>query len=110
MSYSNKFYEVSALLGCGLSVQTICERTGISFDDLCHLAEEYNELKIQLERWYPRYDFNVLPEDEPEQKQETVNDKVTETDITDIKEEEDEGTEGISAGKQVSRKPKGKSK
>ena len=101
MSYSNKYYEVMSLLGCGYSVQTICDKASLTYDELCNLAEEYNELKIELIKWFPRYDFMVKPK---EKKEKTV--KQTESD--EVKEEENGE---ISTGKQSKqRSAKGKSK
>lgn len=100
MSYSNKFYEIMKLLGCGNSVATVCNKAGISFEELCEEAEKYNELKIELERWYPRFDFTVKPK---EKKEETV--KQTQSDS--VKEEKDD----VSGGKQSKQgQAKGKSK
>lgn len=51
------------LLGTGLSVQTLCDRAGITFEDLCDLAAEYPDLGIELGRWYKKYDFTSKPKD-----------------------------------------------
>lgn len=96
MSLRSKYYEVMGLIGTGLSVQTICDRAGLTFDELCEVCAEHTDLEIELKKWFPKYDFTVK-----------VNDKVTET---DIKEESDEGSERVSTRKQISGKPKGKSK
>ena len=96
MSSKNKYYEVRDLIGCGYSVQSICDKAELTFDELCNLCAEHHDLEIELKRWFPKYDFTVK-----------VNDKMTET---DIKEETDEGSEGVSTRKQISGKPKGKSK
>lgn len=50
---------VLELLGQGLSVYKICERLGISFNELCEMAEEFGSLKSELKRWYPNYNFDV---------------------------------------------------
>lgn len=100
MSSKSKYYEVRDLIGCGYSVKSICDKTSLSFDELCALCAEYPDLEIELKRWFPKYDFTV--KETPK-----VNDKMTET---DIKEETDEGSERVSTRKQISRKPKGKSK
>jgi hypothetical protein len=50
---------VMNLLGTGLSVHTLIERVGITYDQLCQLAQEYPELHKELKRWYKRYDFTV---------------------------------------------------
>lgn len=100
MYSKSKYYEVMGLIGCGLSVQTICDRAGISFDDLCEVCAHHTDLEIELKKWFPKYDFTV-------KETSKVNDKVT---LSDIKEETDEGKEGVSAGKQSSRKPKRESK
>lgn len=49
--------EIMQLLGTGLSVQTLCDRAGITFETLCDLAAEYPDLEIELKRWYKKYDF-----------------------------------------------------
>lgn len=100
MSLNSKYYEIMNLIGCGYSVQTICDKSGVSFDGLCEICAEHPDLEIELKRWFPKYDFTV--KETPK-----VNDKMT---SNDIKEETDEGKERVSAGKQSSRKPKGKSK
>lgn len=96
MSLRSKYYEVMNLIGTGLSVQTICDRAGLTFDELCEVCAEYTDLEIELKKWFPKYDFTVK-----------ANDKVT---LSDIKEETDEGSEGVSTRKQISGKPKGKAK
>lgn len=93
---SSKYFEIMALIGCGYSVQSICEKAGITFDELCEVCAEHTDLEIELKKWFPKYDFTVK-----------AKDKVT---LSDIEEEKDEGKERVSAGKQASRKPKGKSK
>jgi len=54
-------------LGKGLSVRTICERLDITYEDLCKLAQEDNQVYTELKRWYPKYDFLAEPkrEDKP---------------------------------------------
>lgn len=49
--------EVMQLLGTGLSVQTLVDRAGITFDQLCDLAAQYPDLHNELKRWYKRYEF-----------------------------------------------------
>lgn len=51
------------LLGTGLSVQTLCDRAGITFETLCDLAAEYPDLNTELKRWYKRYEFTVNKKD-----------------------------------------------
>ena len=51
--------EVMNSLGKGLSVRSIMERTGITYNQLCQLAEQYPDLLKELNRWYKRYDFTV---------------------------------------------------
>lgn len=63
------------MLGTGLSVQTLVERVGITYDQLCELAQEYPDLHKELKRWYKRYDFTATPkkQDKPlETKKKTV--------------------------------------
>lgn len=100
MSLNSKYYEIMNLIGCGYSVKSICDKSGVSFDELCEICAEHPDLEIELKRWFPKYDFTV--KETPK-----VNDKMTET---DIKEETDEGSERVSTRKQISGKPKGKSK
>ena len=47
------------MLGTGLSVQTLIERVGITYEQLCELAQEYPDLHKELKRWYKRYDFST---------------------------------------------------
>lgn len=66
---------IMKMLGTGLSVQTLVERVGITYDQLCELAQEYPDLHKELKRWYKRYDFTVKPkkQDKPlETKKKTV--------------------------------------
>lgn len=56
-------------LGTGLSVNSLCDVCGITYTELCHLAQEYPELMHKLKKWYKRYDFNQVV------KQETVDEK-----------------------------------
>lgn len=51
--------DVLAHLGKGLSVARLCEETGLSYDELCKLADEFGSLHQELVRWYPKYDFAV---------------------------------------------------
>lgn len=98
MSSKSKYYEVRDLIGCGYSVQSICDITSLSFDELCALCAEHHDLEIELKRWFPKYDFTVKV------KNETV--KQTES---DEKVEEEDGE--VSDGEQsIKGKAKGKSK
>ena len=70
--------EVMQLLGTGLSVQSLIDKVGITFDELCDLAEQYPDLHHELKRWYKRYEFiakkeiPVVNHDKPlETKEET---------------------------------------
>lgn len=93
MSLRSKYYEVMNLIGTGLSVQTICDRAGLTFDKLCEVCAEYTDLEIELKKWFPKYDFTVKAV------------KQTQSDTTE--EQEDD----VSSGKQsVKGKAKGKSK
>lgn len=95
MSSKNKYYEVMALIGCGYSVQTIIEKAGISYDELCEVCAEHTDLEIELKKWFPKYDFTVKA--------------VKQTESDEIKEEKEDGK--VSSGKQsVKGKAKGKSK
>lgn len=64
--------EVMQLLGTGLSVQTLVDRAGITFDQLCELAAQYPDLHHELKRWYKRYDFGLLKEGRDFVKEETT--------------------------------------
>ena len=88
MSLRSSYYEVMNLIGKGLSVQTICDRAGLTFDELCEVCAEHTDLEIELKKWFPKYDFTV---------------KVTKNDTKEVKDD-------VSSGQQVSRKPKGKAK
>lgn len=46
-------------LGCGLSVQTLITKHNITYDELCNLASQNEQLKQQLYKWYPKYNFEV---------------------------------------------------
>lgn len=54
-------------LGTGLSVENLCVACGITYNELCALADEYQELFHELKKWYKRFDFTVkkLNFDEP---------------------------------------------
>ena len=73
--------KLMTLLGTGLSVQTLINEVGITFDELCDLAGEYPDLERELKRWYKRYDFTVKSkkEDKPlETKEKTTKRKKSE--------------------------------
>lgn len=53
--------KIEELLGCGLSVETITARLGITYEDLCKVANENPALLSQLKSWYKRYDFSYTP-------------------------------------------------
>lgn len=59
MSLNSKYFEIMNLIGCGYSVQTICDKSGVSFDELCEICAEHPDLEIELKRWFPKYDFTV---------------------------------------------------
>ena len=59
MSLNSKYYEIMNLIGCGYSVQSICDKSGVSFDELCEICAEHPDLEIELKRWFPKYDFTV---------------------------------------------------
>ena len=48
---------IEELLGTGLSVKTITERLGITFDKLCEELNEHPELLNRMKALYPKYDF-----------------------------------------------------
>lgn len=54
--------EILRLLGCGLSVNTLCSKLNISYSSLCKAAAESMTLYNELKKWYPAYDFTVKPE------------------------------------------------
>lgn len=62
------------LLGTGLSVQSLIDRVGITFDQLCELAEQYPDLQRELKRWYKRYEF-VVKQAKPLETKENTEDK-----------------------------------
>lgn len=90
----NKHVEIMNLLGNGYSVQTICEMAGLSFEQLCELTAQHGDLRDELERWFPKYDFTVHAAQDVKLTQSNTEDK-------DV----------VSKGKQTrSGKSKGKSK
>lgn len=58
-------------LGTGLSVDNLCIACGISYNQLCGLAQEYTELYHELKKWYKRYDFIPVKEETTQQEAET---------------------------------------
>lgn len=52
---------IEELLGTGLSVKTITEKLGITFDKLCEELNEHPELLNRMKSLYPKYDFTVKP-------------------------------------------------
>ena len=69
MDFLKNKISVMEKLGTGLSVNSLCEACGITYTELCQLAQEYPELMHELKKWYKRYDFNQVA------KQETVDEK-----------------------------------
>lgn len=67
--------EILNLLGTGLSVQTLVERAGITFDQLCQLAEQYPDLHTELNRWYKLYDFTVKKQQDKEKENKPLETK-----------------------------------
>lgn len=59
MSQIQSIVNILQDLGCGLSVQTLITKHNISYDELCNLASQNTQLKQQLNKWYPLYDFEV---------------------------------------------------
>lgn len=60
--------KVLQLLGTGLSVQSLVDKLGITYEHLCELAGEYPMLSNELYRWYPKWDFTVKQKEEPKAK------------------------------------------
>lgn len=58
-------------LGRGYSVNTICTRLGITYNELCKEAEDL-EVYNSLKRWFPLYDFKAKEEVKQEPKEEPV--------------------------------------
>ena len=50
-------------LGTGLSVDSLCKKCEITYNQLCELAQEYADLYSELKKWYKRYDFTPKVED-----------------------------------------------
>lgn len=53
--------QIEELLGIGLSVNTITEKLGITFDKLCEELNEHPELLNRMKSLYPKYDFSIKP-------------------------------------------------
>lgn len=49
--------EILKNLGCGLSVESLCAKVGITYSDLCKLAQEDVGVFNALKKWYKRYDL-----------------------------------------------------
>lgn len=84
-------------LGIGWSVQTICDKLGITYEDLCKLAQEDSEVYTQLHRWFPLYNFlDEKIEDKPlkTKKKSKKQEKVNDTEVSEVKD--------VSEGEQVS--------
>lgn len=56
--------QIEELLGTGLSVKTITEKLGITFDKLCEELNEHPEILNRMKSLYPKYDFTVNPKKE----------------------------------------------
>lgn len=52
-------------LGKGLSVESLCRKLNITYEDLCKEAQADAGLMSQLKRWYKRYDFIIVKEKAP---------------------------------------------
>ena len=69
--------KVMQLLGTGLSVKSLLQKTELTMNELCELAEQYPDLERELKRWYKRYDFSVkqevVQEETPKETQKTDN-------------------------------------
>ena len=48
-------------LGKGLSVNTLCDRLNITYNDLCIVAKNEPEVDINLRKWYKKHDFTPKP-------------------------------------------------
>lgn len=57
MQYSRSKIEIMQHLGAGLSVDSLCKKCEITYDQLCELAKEHTDLYHELKKWYKRYDF-----------------------------------------------------
>ena len=64
-------------LGTGLSVESLCKKCEITYDQLCELAQEHEDLYHELKRWYKRYDF--MPTRKSLETKETLEDKPKKT-------------------------------
>lgn len=74
---------IEELLGTGLSVKTITEKLGITFDKLCEELNKHPELLNRMKSLYPKYDFSVKPK-----KTQTVRKKQPKVVYEDIKNSE----------------------
>lgn len=70
-------------LGKGLSVRTICERLDITYEDLCKLAQEDNQVYTELKRWFPLYNFLAEPKNEDKPLKRKAKTQKTEEDTTE---------------------------
>lgn len=85
MTYSiNEKIEVQLLLGTGLSVFSVCKAAHISYEDLCVMADQFADLKADLKKWYPKYDFEVKV---------TVTKKTPDNDTNTVKQTENNESE-----------------
>lgn len=75
--------QIEELLGTGLSVNTITERLGITFDKLCEELNEHPELLNRMKSLYPKYDFSIKPK-----KTQTIRKKQPKVVYEDIKNSE----------------------
>lgn len=72
-------------LGRGYSVNTICTRLGITYNELCKEAEDL-EVYNSLKRWFPLYDFKAK-EEVKEVKQEPKEEPVIVEEVVEQAEE-----------------------
>ena len=102
MSQIQSIVNILQDLGCGLSVNTLIHKHNITFDELCNLASQNTQLKQQLNKWYPLYDFEVK---EVVNKVEN-NDKETRDVIENKEQGEEVNAKRISTRKQTRWKQK----
>lgn len=67
--------DVMLKLGTGLSVDNLCIACGISYNQLCELAQEYPELYHELKKWYKRYDFTPVAQEDNKEQDNSLNNK-----------------------------------
>lgn len=99
MSQIQSIVNILQDLGCGLSVNTLITKHNITFDELCNLASQNTQLKQQLIKWYPLYDFEVKTVKQTETNEPFEN-KQEKIETIEVKEIEGENNE-VPARKQI---------